>query len=78
MTVKQLKCMWLAGIRLLGYGMAVAFAGAALVCIVKTIVKANGDYRTDMMFEDLPVSAHGRVAAAVSARPCTSMRAVRD
>ncbi len=57
MTVKQLKRMWLAGVRLLGYGMAVAFAGAALVCIVKTIVKANGDYRIDMMFEDLPVSA---------------------
>ena len=78
MTVKQLKRMWLAGVRLLGYGMAVAFAGAALVCIVKTIVKANGDYRIDMMFEDLPVSARGWGVAAVSARPCTSTRAVRD
>ena len=57
MTVQQLKHLWLAGIRMLGYGMAVALAGAALVCIVKTIVKANDDYRTDMMFEDLPVSA---------------------
>lgn len=78
MTVKQLKRMWLAGIRMLGYGMAVAFTGAALASIVTTIVKANDDYRTDMMFEDLPVSAHGRVAAAASARPCTSTRAVRD
>lgn len=30
MTVKQLKHMWRAGIRMLGYGMAVAFAGAAI------------------------------------------------
>lgn len=78
MTVKQLKRMWLAGVRMLGYGMALAFAGAALASIVKTIVKANDAYRTDMMFEDLPVSTRGWGAAAASARPCTSTRAARD
>ena len=78
MTVKQLKHMWRAGIRMLGYGMAVAFAGAALASIVKTIVKANDGYRIDMMFEDLPVSAPTWGAAGASSRPCTSTRAVMD
>ncbi|WP_157775218.1 hypothetical protein [Bifidobacterium choerinum] len=56
MSVDQLKRMWLAGVRMLGYGMAVALAGASLAAIVKTVVKANDDYRIDRMFEDLFVS----------------------
>lgn len=78
MNVEQLKYMWRAGIRMLGYGSAIALAGAALAFIVKTVVKANDAYRIDMMFEDLPVSTRGWGAAAASARPCTSTRAARD
>lgn len=54
MNAEHLKSMWRTGIRMLGYGMAVALVGAALASIVKTMVKANDDYRIDAMFEDLP------------------------